>query len=394
MFTAAYLNLKSSFPNSHFYLLSYYPKADRNIVLDSDITILPGTPFRLLFVTLPLSILYRCFSRLKIFHLLFSKDRVINAIEKVDLILDIGGITFSDGREIYLPFNIITVLPALILQKPVIKLAQAMGPFNGRINKVCARFILSRMTRIYARGKSTMTYLKQLGTTNAVMAADLAFSMPHYKIDDAKAKKYQITNNRKTIGIAPSSVVYKYCRSKSIDYVGIMTRFCDELMKRRQHNIILIPHSIRLNTDRLKNNDLPVIRKIADSMKSVERPVIISEELSSNEIRAVTMNCDYFFASRFHSMVSALSLEVPVMVCAWGHKYSEVLQQFGLESFAIDYNKLSLELLLSKFDLLIVNEAKIKTKIRETLPDVINQSNRYTSDIIGILIEPHEKHSQ
>ena len=381
MFTSAYLNLKAIFPESHFYLLSYYPKADRKVADVDDVTILPGTPLQLLFVILPLSALYWCFSKLGIQPSAISGNRTLRALETADLVLDIGGITFADGREIYLPFNIVTLLPALIMRKRVIKLAQAIGPFNGRINRLCAGLILFRMARIYARGEATMDYLKHLGIKNAVSAPDLAFSMPAAKIDSVKVHRYRFENNLKTIGISPSSVVFKYCSKNRIDYVEIMARFCDDLMRRWQYNVIMIPHSIRMNTKKLKNNDLPVIQKIVRAMASVEKPVVVDEELSSHELRTVTKTCDCFFASRFHSMVSALSVEVPVMVCAWGHKYSEVLHQFGLETYAIDYHHLSLELLQRKFQQLILNEADVRSKIRSRLPVVIDDSKQYARDI-------------
>ena len=41
--------------------------------------------------------------------------------------------------------------------------------------------------------------------------------------------------------------------------------------------------------------------------------------------------------SRFHAMISALALGVPPVVIGWSHKYAEVLAEFGIERFAVDF---------------------------------------------------------
>ena len=355
MFTAAYSNLKKLYPKSHFYLLSYYPKADRRIVSDTDITILDGGPLRLLAVTMPLSIFYWCFHKLRFPTSICTKDSVLHYIEKADLFLDVGGVTFSDGRKIYLPFNLITILPGLLLNKPVVKLAQAMGPFNSRLNRICAAIVLPKLKKIYARGELTAKHLKSLKLKNSSTAADLSFAVPYRGWNHKKiVENYHF--NSMAVGIAPSSVVYKYCNTIGIDYVQIIADFSEYLMERWQHHLVLIPYSLRLDTMKLKNNDLPIVHKIMSSIKSSQKPTVIEEELNSSELKFVMQQFEFFIGSRFHSMVSALSLSLPLIVCGWGHKYLEVLKQFDMEMFAVDYQNLSLEVLKSKFEILTNNK--------------------------------------
>jgi colanic acid/amylovoran biosynthesis protein len=47
-------------------------------------------------------------------------------------LIDLAGVSFIDGREKFLPFNILTILPAMLLGVPVVKFAQAMGPSRIR----------------------------------------------------------------------------------------------------------------------------------------------------------------------------------------------------------------------------------------------------------------------
>jgi len=370
MFTAVYQNLRRLYPGSRFYFLSYYPKADRQIVKNSDIEILSGTPLNLLLVATPLSAVFRLFSDSRISTRLIEKNPVIKAIKRADLVIDIGGITFSDGREMYLPFNIVTILPALMMRKRVIKCAQAMGPFNRFLNRVCAKRILPKLELIFARGKTTADHLKTLGLRNAIQVSDVAFSMRVDDVDTQRIRKRFYPATDRVVGIAPSSVLYKYCRKRNIDYSDILARFCDSVALKRQFKIVLIPHSIRKHTDRLKNNDLPVIKQIMRSVKCRDHVESIDDDLTASELRSVMQQCDFFIASRFHSMISALSEKIPTIVCGWGHKYLEVMREFDLAEYTIDYIDLSHETLLSVFEKLHDAETDVRKNIDWKLPEI------------------------
>jgi len=131
--------LRNTIPDIRFNVFSYYPSKDRELVKDDAITILSGKPLSLItrhFIgALLLSILKKVGAKPpegKFF-------KVACALNESEILLDIGGITFSDGREKYLPYNILTIWPAMLLHVPVVKMAQAVGPFKHSINRLCAK---------------------------------------------------------------------------------------------------------------------------------------------------------------------------------------------------------------------------------------------------------------
>ena len=91
---------------TRFNVFSYYPARDRELVNDELVTILSGKP-----LSRNKAFLRRAGRRaskqagIKRPKAIFKIARALCAS---DLLLDIGGITFSDGREKYLPFNILT----------------------------------------------------------------------------------------------------------------------------------------------------------------------------------------------------------------------------------------------------------------------------------------------
>ena len=155
-------------------------------------------------------------------------------------------------------------------------------------------------------------------------------------------------------------------------------------------NIVLIPHSIRPNSKNLKNNDLPIIRTIAAAVSKSNKLVVIEDDLTAAELRAVIQQCRFFVASRFHSMVSALSVKVPLLVCGWGHKYFEMLEQFNFEAHAIDYENLSFQTFTSKFDHVVENEATIKRQLEHYLPEVLSSTTKHF-DIAEQIIKTNGK---
>jgi len=384
MVAAVCRELFRKYPDCCIRLLSYYPSADSPLAHKYGIDILPGTPASLLLSTMPLAVLVKVLRLFGLTMALPERNSVIRALRNADIVFDIGGITFSDGREIYLPFNVITILPAILMNRRVIKLSQAMGPFSNPLNRSTASWILPRVHRIYARGDRTMANLKEIGLTNIALAADLAFALESPMGN--RSKKLPIFDNgRKTTGIAPSSVVYKYCRNRGIDYIDIMARFVKALQQDFSLNVVLIPHSIKKKARRLKNNDLPVIRAIESRVTPSPWLKIIDADLEIAEMRSLIGGCDFFVASRFHSMVSALSEKVPLIVCGWGHKYLEVLEQCDMSEFAVDYRQLSFNTISDTFGRVLLEEKRIHDQIDRMMPEIVRSSRNQFHEIFSII---------
>jgi polysaccharide pyruvyl transferase WcaK-like protein len=384
MVAAVCRELFRKYPDCRIRLLSYYPKADKNLAHKHGIDILPGTPASLLFSTMPLALLVKTLGRFGLPMAVAERNPVIRAILKADMVFDVGGITFSDGREIYLPFNILTLLPAILLNRPVVKLSQAMGPFSNPLNRASARWILPSVDRIYARGGRTMAHLKEIGLTNIILAADLAFAL-ETSSENRSGRLPIFEKDRRTVGIAPSSVVYKYCRKRGIDYIDIMARFVKALNQDFALNVLLIPHSIKKGTRRLKNNDLPVIRALESSVTPSPWLKVVDADMDIAEMRSLIGGCDFFVASRFHSMISALSEKTPMIVIGWGHKYLEALEQFDLAEFAVDYRHLDFNTILNTFRRVLLEEKKIRELIDRKSPEIIRSSRNQFHEIFSIL---------
>ncbi len=377
--------LRKEFPDAKFILFTPYKKADIALLDKYEtVTLADSSPVALVIKHLPLTLLEWL---LKLPFSSLSSDTKL--LKKADILIDVAGISFSDGREIYLPFNVLTIWPKLLLRGKVAKVSQASGPFKNRINRILAKWLIPKCCYLAARGAGTVENLKSIGLSDFDYCPDITFALndtAEMNVLNEKLASYLNFGDtgKKIVGFCPSSVVYKACQKLNIDYVKINAEFTNYLLQ-QNYRVLFIPHSIRPATDKLKNNDLPIINKIAEQADSNENISIITDELNSIQLRKLIGQCDLFIGSRFHSMISSLSMAVPTAVCGWGHKYFEILDLFGLRDYAIDYHQLSLDGMKKIFEKLQTNSDDIHDKINLSLPKVCADANIQIDAIIKLL---------
>jgi colanic acid/amylovoran biosynthesis protein len=372
-------------PESRFTLLSVYPSEDRRQNEYPQLEVLDARPLRLGLIINGAALLYRLLPPLR--SLLRARVPELRALVDSDVLLDQGGITFVDGRGKFLIYNVATVLPALLTGTPVVKCAQAMGPFRNRVNRLAARVLLPRMAVIVSRGAITHEHLTALGLRNVVAGADLAFSL---EVTSEEGKQADAAvdpaffDGGTVVGISPSAVLRKQSDAVGGDYVGELRRMVDHVTQDLGLRVLLVPHSAREGTEKSHNNDLPLCREIYSGLAQPEMCRLIDHELGSQPLRALIGRCDLFIASRFHAMVSALAMGVPTLVIGWSHKYREVLDMFGLAEWALSHKEYTDEEFRARFAHLSGEADKIRATIEAALPGVVARSRAQVDLVVEV----------
>lgn len=368
-----------------FTLLSMYPGEDAKQNPYKNLKVINAKPLQLGVVINSQALLYKLLPPFRSF--IASKSPAIKALREADVLLDQGGITFVDGREKFLLYNVASILPALLVGTPVFKCAQASGPFKNPINRLCAKVFLPRVHTIISRGSITDGYLKGLGLKNVVAGADYAFSLSLTDKQTANAKKAVDDNffkSRTVIGVSPSVVLQKKAEATGKDYKGIIVSFINSLTE-QGYRVALVPHSAR-SSDKTHNNDLPLCREVYQALADKVDVMFIDRELDSQVLRYIIGQCDYFVASRFHAMVSSLSMKVPTLVIGWSHKYKEVLEMFELEEWAFGQDKLTNDYLQQRFQDLIDEEKGVRAKLQKNLAKV-KEKSEMQADLIAKIVK-------
>ena len=375
-------------PTAEFFVFSYYPEKDRELISRPDISILSGTPAALVFNHFLAALLIK---GLGLFHIVppakgFFRSAI--ALKNVDLLLDIGGITFSDGREKFLPFNILTIWPAMILGVPVVKLAQAVGPFDHRINRTVARHFLSRCQHIFVRGDQSASFIANLSLPKDIAepAADIAFIYESvFTLSSENETRIQTLldriseekrNGKKIIVFSPSILVDRKLRKKGTDYPSIFLSAIEHL-KTDDYFFIFMPNSTRDGSKKKHNNDLLLITEIKEVFLSEDfsrekdgSVEWIDFDINTASIRAIVSSCDLLVTSRYHAMISGLALSIPTIVIGWGHKYNETMQAFDLSEYVMGISQDHFDLLPTIREALTGSE-EIKKRLDKNLPEII-----------------------
>jgi colanic acid/amylovoran biosynthesis protein len=350
MLAATIARIRARVEGAEFSVFSYYPREDRRLISDPKVSVYSATPISIAFVLFPLALLLASLRLVGLGCLRRLFPAAIRALGGSAVMVDVAGVSFIDGREKFLPFNILTILPAMLLHVPVVKFAQAMGPFNDPINRMAARIFLTRCIRVFGRGEQTMKHLRTIGfpPERFSRAADMAFLLEEQdglgstsrdytnelinKLGALKTSRYFI------IGICPSSVLYN---EHGYDYITRLADFvADQLAA--GNAILLYPNATRADRpDKLFNNDLPLIKKIYSALPSgCDHTSIIDvdRDIFAVDLKRLVAFCDMVVVSRFHAMIAALAAGVPPLVLGWSHKYAEVMDDFeiGEEAFNFD----------------------------------------------------------
>jgi len=380
-------NFRIEIGDVFFNIYTYYPKIDKRKNRFSNARILSGTPLNLLLRIVPISFLYFIWRKVGLKLPEFILGREIRALLNSDLYLAVGGTTFSDAKLHKVIFNVLCLLPAKLLKLKLVLYTQTMGPFNHPFNRIIARWILRYADLIIGRGKGSFEHLKRLGLKKIDFAMDGAFSLESDgKVGNHIVEKYApLFKGRTIVGISPNSIVEGYCKKYNINHAQVFGNFINFLIE-REYLPVLIPYSMKPDSNNRHNNDLPVINNILKYVNRKGDLIYVKEDYSFLELRALIGLTDFYVASRFHSMISALYMKRPVLVFGWGyHKYNEVMDEFELSDYIFSFNNISKNNLIEGFEKIVRDKDFIKKKIDKNLPRVIGDSKKAVRFIKTIL---------
>jgi colanic acid/amylovoran biosynthesis protein len=388
MLTTSIGVIRKDFPDARFYVFSYYPKKDRELCRGEGITILSGKPVALVtrhFIGSLLAAIIKAFGG-KVPSSNFFK--IARVLDESDMLLDIGGITFSDGRGKYLPFNILTIWPAMILGVPVLKLAQAVGPFHQFFNRLSANLFLKPCHHVFARGEKTAEFLADLGypAEKTDLVSDVAFLYePEFSLSEENEERVAAlldnvkANGKPLVVFSPSILVDMQSAKKGLDYAAKFFELINSLEKDR-YQFVFIPNASRQGSTKKHNNDLLTLVNMhyqaeAGALDEETRAVTqwVDYDINTASIRAIISKADVLVTSRYHAMISGLCLAVPTVVIGWGHKYKETMAYFDLSQYSLDFSDPGMDLPSVVKDAL-AHEREIHNQIAKALDSVKEKS--------------------
>lgn len=315
-------------------------------------------------------------------------NKMIDAFQEADCVVDIRGITFAEtvGKSGFFQraFHGFHFLLGKKFAKPVIKYTADIGPFGNFWTKFFARYYFNNFVDlIMARSEQSAENLKQIGVQTPIyIVPDSAFLLEAQETL-LSHDILQLRNIKPVVGISLSYMAQRHA-SVGQEYIQIMADFSDWLVKKYDAKVLLIPNQVSSNR---KADDRIVVREVYYRVHNHEEIFMVMENYTASELKGVLASCDVIVSARYHSIVAALSLGIPVIAIGWHHKYESVMGLFAQEKYVFSVNDLRLEELMISFDELWENREKIRDQIKQSFPavreSVINGAHQMEK-IIGL----------
>jgi colanic acid/amylovoran biosynthesis protein len=389
-----FLGLRDAFAAAkidvHFSVFSYYPKRDAGIASHMDnVSVHPGHPKDILFKLMPMMLLQPAVP----FLVPAAWRSHIQALRDSDAVLMIGGTTFADSMLYKVPWNVLAALPGYKLRRPTLFLSQTIGPLGNKLNRLAARWTFGRADAVHGRGRRSERWVHQVGIAKGCYQPDLSFPMATPDFDEAADKNDCIgrfrrkimESNRTAVGVAPNSIVYTKAKKIGKDYVEFLASAV-QTISRQGHLPVLIPHSYREDISKIHNNDRSLCLAIIEKLPRGLDYYYVDADLSSGELRSLIGRLHLLVASRFHSMISSLSMGVPPITYGWGHhKYIEVLEEFNVPDLYASFAALDTSEFAAKLEAVHKERDELSQRIKSAYANIRQQSMKIPEIIMEVL---------
>ena len=361
--------VRRRFPDAELALLSISPARDRLAPCPAHLRVVPCHWLALICVFLPLSVLAAPFRRSRILQRLLGAFAYFRALFESHAVVDVSGIAFVDGRgPALLAYNLACCAPAFLLGRPVVKLAQTLGPFRERLNRNVARWALSRCAIVIARGAQSGRNLENLGFSPALVLPDVTFCLevPAATRAAATAEIQRLGFAGPPVMLSPSRVLQRACRRRGIDLAAVFAGLIERLHAGGQR-VALLAHSEAAGI--AKNDDAAVCTEILGQLRAGLKPPVLTT-VDPVHARALIGGASLFVGCRYHSLVSAYAMGVPAIALSWNHKYDDLAQLVEQTAWLVTAGGIGLEPLHARLQQLQEASPAIRTLLAERMPSV------------------------
>lgn len=299
----------------------------------------------------------------------------INRIESVDVVIDVSGFAYGDlfgTTNLRRTFAWIDYCHSK--QKPYIFLPQAWSSFEKEEVAYWGSKVFKGSSLLFSRDEESTKYLtkvQEMSEFEIRQALDTVFC---YQGANKAAghqilKELGINNERPLIGLVPNMQVYRRTSGygPANEYIKLLIDLANHLIEDLNFDVLLAPNEIKVPGDPTLD-DRFLCSTIETHIQKREHCFKLHEYYPSETIKSILGNLDLLIASRYHSLVFALSQGVPVLPLGWSHKYVELLRSFGLEEFVVDHDRLNRSEVMSIVASAWQQRETIREKISKTVP--------------------------
>lgn len=304
---------------------------------------------------------------------------------KADLCVDISGDGFSDSTQFSLGATLthsFQLLGGVVFRKPVVICAQSVGPFNTRLSRFIARFVINNVNLVTVREELSEDYLKKLGIGKPGLAvsADFAFLLPPVSLYEAQkllAKEKISSGNRIIAGLVLSEIISKWTSpdlanstEKYHFYIKTMAQVADYFVEQYNVDVVLMPQCFG---DYARHDDGAAMRRVYQKVNHKDHVFMVTGDYVPAEIRGIISQCSMIVTAKMHAAIAAVSTFVPAVVMAYSFKTRGIFgKKLGLNDAILDVREYTssdfLPALKQKVDFVWANRSAIRSDLKRRIP--------------------------
>ncbi len=299
-------------------------------------------------------------------------------VKQVYMGIDVSGYAYGDSRDFRQPLETIKAINFCQSRGgKYVFMPQAWGSFEMPRVAENIREMLDRSNDFFVRDTVSRDYIAKLlgkDSNSVPVYPDIAFSFPKPDPtigEELLRKAGRKTSGRKLMVLAPNMRVYRRSEGKGEAnvYVKKLTRIVKFAIEKMNMDVVLVPNEIR-PVEGYHPDDRFICRILNKEINNPDRCFYISDYHSAEEIKSVIGQADLAVASRFHSLIFALSQGIPCLAISWSHKYRELFRLFDMEKFVVEDSDLGDDQLLELLEELHQNREHWMRIIDNSLPKI------------------------
>ena len=300
----------------------------------------------------------------------FTKGQV--SLKDIDIIIDIAGFAYGDLWGLNPIINLNYLLDRL--QKYHVKyiaLPQAFGPFEKEGMKDEMSNVIKKSELIFARDRISKSYLDELAGENS----NKIKSAPDITLSIENTEK-ELKSNEKYCCLVPNvRMLDKGDDAWKDEYVTTLVNIGKYLISQNIKVKILV-HDTTSGDEKIANEIISNIDSPICNIIKIEDPI---------EIKSLISKSMFLVGSRFHSLASALSCNIPSVGMGWSHKYQMLFEDYGMDLYV--FEKPDKEKIMQSIKTLVNEESnqEIKEQLLEKNKIIKTKNSKMWEDVFSII---------
>jgi colanic acid/amylovoran biosynthesis protein len=313
-----------------------------------------------------------------------DKRRLIQALQRSDLVLSCGGGYFYSYRRI-LPGttfgqNVIHVYLAAFLDKPLVFLPQSFGPFGSSLAQRGVSRLLERQNvlKVFAREEVSHRLLHRMLSKNHHSKIALCPDMALYldgNIGQSTLKGEPLDLRQPILAINVREWAFPEAghlisrRLKREEYLNALTDVARFFIQRYRGSVVVVPQALGPDPS---EDDRGICREFCQRVRdciaeSWEVQFREPDTSSLTGFMELLSQVTILIGTRLHSCILALLAGTPAISIGYQYKSQGTLDVLGLGRFNTDINGLSSDWLLAQLEEIMNQRCEIQAEIRQSL---------------------------